>query len=57
MTDEGLEVVGGLMHEVEDVTIVITPHRWLAWSFESSAVPELSAAGIPMDDLARWFVF
>jgi PPOX class probable F420-dependent enzyme len=57
MTDEGLDVVGSLMHEVEDVTIVITPHRWLAWSFESKAVPELSAAGIPMDDLERWFVF
>jgi hypothetical protein len=37
---------------VEDVTTVITPHRWLAWSFESEVVPELSAAGIPMDDPA-----
>jgi hypothetical protein len=57
MTDEGLDVVGSVMHEVEDVTIVITPHRWLAWSFESDVVPEFSAAGIPMDDLTRWFVF
>ncbi len=43
--------------EVEDVTIVITPHRWLAWSFESEVAPELSAAGIPMEDPARWFRF
>ena len=57
MTDEGLEAVGSLMHEVEDVTIVITPHRWLAWAFESEVVPELSAAGIPMDDPSRWFRF
>jgi PPOX class probable F420-dependent enzyme len=57
MTDEGLDVVGGLMHEVEDVTIVITPDRWLSWSFASEVVPEFSAAGIPMDDLARWFTF
>lgn len=57
MTDDGLDAVGSLMHEVEDVTIVITPHRWLAWSFESEVVPELSAAGIPMDDPARWFRF
>jgi hypothetical protein len=35
------------MHEVEDVTLVSTPHRWLAWSFESEVVPELSAADIP----------
>jgi PPOX class probable F420-dependent enzyme len=57
MTDEGLEVVGGLMHEVEDVTLVITPRHWVAWSFASDVVPEFSAAGIPMDDLHRWFVF
>jgi PPOX class probable F420-dependent enzyme len=57
MTDEGLDVVGSAMHQVEDVTIVITPHRWLTWSFESEVVPEFSAAGIPMDDLTRWFVF
>ena len=57
MTDEGLNVVGSLLHEVEDVTIVITPHHWLTWAFESEVVPELSAAGIPMNDPARWFVF
>jgi PPOX class probable F420-dependent enzyme len=57
MTDEGLDVVGSLMHEAEDVTIVITPHRWLAWAFDSEVVPELSAAGIPMDNPARWFIF
>ncbi|WP_369135521.1 pyridoxamine 5'-phosphate oxidase family protein [Modestobacter sp. I12A-02662] len=55
MTAEGLDVVGGLLHEVEDVTIVVTPDRWLAWSLESDVVPELSAAGIPMDDPSRWF--
>jgi PPOX class probable F420-dependent enzyme len=57
MTAEGLDVVGELMHEVEDVTIVMTPHRWLAWSLESTAVPELSDAGVPMGDLSRWFTF
>ncbi len=57
MTDEGLATVGNLMNEVEDTTIVIPPHRWLAWSVESEVAPELSAAGIPMDDPARWFTF
>jgi PPOX class probable F420-dependent enzyme len=57
MTAEGLDVVGGLMHEVEDVTIVITPHRWLAWSWESNVVPELSAAGVAMGDPSRFFTF
>lgn len=55
MTDEGLDVVGGLLHEVEDVTLVITPRRWLAWDWDTAVVPELEAAGIPMDDPARWF--
>lgn len=55
MTDEGLDVVGGFMHEVEDVTVVITPHRWLAWDWETGFVAELEAAGIPMDDPGRWF--
>jgi PPOX class probable F420-dependent enzyme len=57
MTAEGLDVVGSLMHEEEDVTIVITPQRWLAWSFDSDVVPEFSAAGVPMSDLSRWFAF
>lgn len=56
MTDEGLAVVGRLLHEVEDVTLVVTPRRWRAWSFGTDLVPRLAAAGIPMDDLGRWFV-
>ena len=45
--EESTDTVSSLMHEVEDVTLVSTPHRWLAWSFESEVVPELSAADIP----------
>lgn len=55
MTDEGLDVVGGLMHEVEDVTLVITPHRWLSWDWQTGFVADLEAAGISMADPARWF--
>lgn len=55
MTDEGLDVVGTLMHEVEDVTLVITPHRWLSWDWQTGVVAELEAAGVPMEDPARWF--
>jgi F420H(2)-dependent biliverdin reductase len=47
VTDEGLDVVGSVMHEFEDVTIVITPRRWLAWSFDSVVVPEFRRRGHP----------
>jgi Pyridoxamine 5'-phosphate oxidase len=57
MTAEGLDVVGGWLHAWEDVTVVVTPHRWLSWSWVSDVVPELSAAGVAMDDPARWFRF
>jgi hypothetical protein len=50
-------VVGSHLHEVEDVIIVITLHRWPAWSWEAEFAPELSAAGSPMDDPGRCFVF
>ncbi|MGH8934413.1 MAG: pyridoxamine 5'-phosphate oxidase family protein [Egibacteraceae bacterium] len=36
MTGDGLKVVGRVLQEVEDVTIVVTPERWIAWDMESS---------------------
>jgi PPOX class probable F420-dependent enzyme len=56
MTDEGLAVVGAYMATIEDVTIAITPHAWQAWDLESTYLPILADAGIPLDDLDRFFV-
>jgi len=55
MTDEGLDAIGPLVAAAEDVTIAITPHRWRAWDFESGFLAEMRAAGVPLDDAARWF--
>jgi PPOX class probable F420-dependent enzyme len=56
MTDEGLAVVGAHMAGIEDVTIAVTPAAWQAWSLESDYLPVLAGAGIPLDDLGRFFV-
>lgn len=56
MTNEGLAVVGAYMSKIEDVTIAITPHAWQAWDLESTYLPVLADAGVPLDDLGRFFV-
>ena len=56
MTDEGLDVVGRVLHDIEDVTIVITPRSWLAWDMASMFFPALEEAGIPLDRPERWFL-
>jgi PPOX class probable F420-dependent enzyme len=56
MTDEGLAVVGAYMATIEDVTIAITPHAWQAWDLESTYLPVLADAGVPLDNLNRLFV-
>jgi PPOX class probable F420-dependent enzyme len=55
MTDDGLRVVGRLLAEEEDVTIAVTPRRWLTWDGESGFYAPLRAAGIPLDQPERWF--
>ena len=56
MTDEGVDVVGRVLHDVEDVTIVITPRSWLAWDMASLFFPTLEESGIPLDRPERWFL-
>jgi PPOX class probable F420-dependent enzyme len=65
MTPEGVAVVGHLLQEgmpseqgtyVEDVTIEITPTRWSAWDMTSQFLVPLRQAGVPLDDLGRWFL-
>lgn len=56
MTQEGLDVVGRALAEVEDVTIAVTPRRWLAWDIESGFYAPLREAGIPLDEPERWFL-
>jgi PPOX class probable F420-dependent enzyme len=56
MTDDGLDVIGSILAEEEDVTIAVTPHRWLTWDIESGFYQPLRAAGIALDEPQRWFL-
>jgi PPOX class probable F420-dependent enzyme len=56
MTDEGLDVIAPVLAADEDVTIAITPRRWLAWDIESGFYEPLRDAGIPLDRPERWFL-
>jgi PPOX class probable F420-dependent enzyme len=55
MTDVGFDAIGSLVAAAEDVTVVVTPHTWLAWDFESGFLAALDAGGVRLDDAGRWF--
>jgi hypothetical protein len=54
-TEAGLEIVGPLLEQNEDVTIAITPRRWSAWDIQSTFYAALQDASIPLDDAENWF--
>jgi PPOX class probable F420-dependent enzyme len=56
MTDDGLDVIGAVLAEDEDVTIAVTPQRWLAWDIETGFYQPLRDAGICLDEPQRWFL-
>jgi PPOX class probable F420-dependent enzyme len=56
MTEDGVDVIGRLLAEDDDVTIAVTPRRWLTWDIESGFYAPLRAAGIPLDEPERWFL-
>ena len=56
MTPDGLDVIGGILAEDEDVTIVVTPRRWLSWDIESGFYQPLRELGISLDQPDRWFL-
>ncbi len=49
-TDAGLEMMGPMLEQNEDVTIAITPRRWSAWDIQSTFFVALQEAGIALDD-------
>jgi PPOX class probable F420-dependent enzyme len=56
MTDDGLDVIGAILAETEDVTIAVTPQRWLAWDIEAGFYQHLRDAGLSLDEPQRWFL-
>lgn len=55
LTECGIDVIGGLMERAEDATIVITPHRWKAWDYQSTMLAAFANAGAPVDETDTWF--
>jgi PPOX class probable F420-dependent enzyme len=55
MTVDGVDVIGSILADDEDVTIVVTPRRWLTWDIETGLYEPLRDAGIPVDEPRRWF--
>lgn len=54
-SEAGLETVGPLLEQTEDVTIAVTPRRWSAWDIQSTFFAAVQEAGIPLDDAEGWF--
>jgi PPOX class probable F420-dependent enzyme len=55
LTDDGMRVVGRLLAQDEDVTIAVTPRRWLSWDAETGFYGPLRDAGVPLDQPQQWF--
>jgi PPOX class probable F420-dependent enzyme len=54
LTDQGLKDCGSVLAELDDVTIVLTPSRWLEWDM-NALLQTLAARGANLDDTELWF--
>lgn len=54
-TPEGLQACGGLLDEMDDVTIVVTPTRWLSWDL-AAFMEALAARGVDLSAAGSWFL-
>jgi hypothetical protein len=55
LTPEGRRACGGLLDEIDDVTIVVTPTRWLRWDL-AAFMGALGARGVDPTDAESWFL-
>lgn len=54
LTEEGQRACGAVLAELDDVTIVVTPTRWLGWD-TGTLFDTLAARGADLADTERWF--
>ncbi|MGH9156279.1 MAG: pyridoxamine 5'-phosphate oxidase family protein [Acidimicrobiales bacterium] len=54
LTDDGERACGALLAELDDITIVIAPSRWLGWDM-TGLLEGLAAGGADLDQAESWF--
>ncbi len=55
LTSEGLQACVGLLDEMDDVTIVVSPTRWLSWDL-AAFMGALSSRGVDLASADAWFL-
>ena len=54
LTDRGQRACGDLLAELDDITIVVTPTRWLSWDM-NELLANIAARGADLDEIEDWF--
>ncbi len=54
LTDRGQRACGDLLAELDDITIVVTPTRWLSWNM-NELLANIAARGADLDEIEHWF--
>jgi PPOX class probable F420-dependent enzyme len=54
LTDRGQRACGDLLGELDDITIVVTPTRWLSWDM-NELLSGIAARGADLDEIDDWF--
>ncbi len=54
LTDRGQRACGDLLAELDDITIVVTPTRWLSWNM-NELMENIAARGADLDEIDDWF--
>ena len=52
LTDRGQRACGDLLAELDDITIVVTPTRWLSWDM-NELLANIAARGADLDEIER----
>jgi len=54
LTDRGQRACSDLLGELDDITIVVTPTRWLSWDM-NELLSSIAARGADLDEIDDWF--
>ncbi|MGH9277273.1 MAG: hypothetical protein ACRD12_04105 [Acidimicrobiales bacterium] len=54
LTDDGQRACGALLAELDDITIVVAPSRWLGWDM-TGLLESLAAGGADLHQAESWF--
>jgi PPOX class probable F420-dependent enzyme len=54
LTDRGQRACGDLLAELDDITIIVTPTRWLSWDM-NELLENIAARGADLHEIEDWF--